>query len=132
VNHDIPGEIMAPAAIATETATLPTETQQIMPPTPPPPGDVPLPVAGRTWSHPATTVHGTEWFKYDHATRLPINGPLMERGFAIKTLMGNMITRNSHQNRKWSRLTYFLFMFPPNKLLLIEELTNENMDKENK
>jgi hypothetical protein len=63
---------------------------------------------------------------------LPINGPLMERDFAIKTPIGDTITRSSDKNGVRSKLDYFLLMFPPSQLTLITTLTSEQLIKDNK
>eukprot|EP00978_Attheya_sp_CCMP212_P020223 scaffold57618_cov57-Attheya_sp.AAC.1 len=63
---------------------------------------------------------------------LPMNGPIMERDFAIKTPIGDTITRSSDKNGIRSRLDYFLLMFPPSELTLITTLTSEELIKDKK
>jgi hypothetical protein len=69
--------------------------------------------------NPVVTVHGTDWFKNDAATKLPMNGPMSNRDFAIKTPIGDTITRSSDRNGTRSRLDYFMLMFPPAELTLV-------------
>jgi hypothetical protein len=93
-------------------------------------------IAGQRRKHnqfnPAVTVHGTNWFKNDAAMKLPMNGPVMDRDFAIKTPIGDTITRSSDKNGTRSRLDYFMLMFPPAELTLITQLTSEALVKDRK
>ena len=75
--------------------------------------DTPLPEV-------AATVHDQEWFVDDPATKLPVNGNYHSHNWAVKTRMGYML---GHQN-SYSRLEYFLMLFPPEQLQLILQLTN--------
>jgi hypothetical protein len=95
-------------------------------------------VAGQGCTHhvnPGVIVHGTDWFKNDAATLLPVNGPMIvEHDFAINTPIGNTITCSSNNNGTQSRLVdyFMLIMFPPAELTLITTLTLEELIKDGK
>lgn len=101
------------------------------------PPAVPGSPASRTRSRlatrsPVAAVHGANWYKDDNATRLPMNGPMVDTDFTIKTSMGDNIGRCSDRNHRWSRLEYFIFMFPPAQLNLMVNEANVQLEKENK
>jgi hypothetical protein len=60
-----------------------------------------------------------------------VNGPIVEQDFAIKTPIGETITRLSDRNGNKSRLDYFMLMFAPSELTLINTLTSEQLVKDN-
>jgi hypothetical protein len=120
-----PAAVGAPTVSTTQTAA----TQPLSPPRVPPARFV----AGRRRRNdfnPVVTVHGTDWFKNDAATKLPVNGPIMDRDFAIKTPIGDTITRSSDKNSIRSRLDYFMLIFPPAELTLITQLTSQALVKD--
>ena len=82
--------------------------------------DTPLPEA-------AATVHEQEWFVDDPATKLPVNGNYHSRNWAVKTRMGDMLGRGGDHQNSYSRLEYFLMLFPPQQLQLILQLTNNEL-----
>ena len=82
--------------------------------------DTPLPEA-------AATVHDQEWFVDDPATKLPVNGNYHSRNWAVKTRMGYMLGRGGDHQNSYSRLEYFLMLFPPEQLQLILQLTNNKL-----
>ena len=82
--------------------------------------DTPLPGA-------AATVHEQEWFVNDPATKLPVNGNYHSRNWAVKTRMGYMLGRGGDRQNSYSRLEYFLMLFPPQQLQLILQLTNNKL-----
>ena len=61
-----------------------------------------------------------------------MNGPMVDTDFTIKTSMGDNIGRCSDRNHRWSRLEYFIFMFPPAQLNLMVNEANVQLEKENK
>ena len=82
--------------------------------------DTPLPEA-------AATVHEQEWFVNDPATKLPVNGNYHCRNWAVKTRMGYMLGRGGDNQNSYSRLEYFLMLFPPQQRQLILQLTNNEL-----
>ena len=79
--------------------------------------DTPLPEV-------AAMVHDQEWLVDDPATKLPVNGNFHFHNWAIKTRMGYMLGRGGDHQNSYSRLEYFLMLFPPEQLQLILQLTN--------
>ena len=75
----------------------------------------------------AATVHEQEWFVDDPATKLPVNGNYHSRNWAVKTRMGYMLGRGGDHQNSYSRLEYFLMLFPPQQLQLILHLTNNEL-----
>ena len=82
--------------------------------------DTPLPEA-------AATVHDQEWFVDNPATKLPVNGNYHSHNSAVKTRMGYMLGRRGEHQNSYSRLEYFLMLFPPEQLQLILQLTNNEL-----
>ena len=82
--------------------------------------DTPLPEA-------AAMVHDQEWFVDDPATKLPVNGNYHFCNWAIKTRMGYMLGRGGDHQNSYSRLEYFLMLFPPEQLQLILQSTNNEL-----
>ena len=82
--------------------------------------DTPFPEA-------AATVHKQEWFVDDPATKLPVNGNYHSRNWAVKTRMGYMLGHGGDHQNSYSRLEYFLMLFPPQQLQLILQLTTMNL-----
>ena len=60
-----------------------------------------------------TNTHGHQWYQNDPATLLEINGPVPEREFVINSRKNLEFSRGSDIQRTYSRLDYFLTMFPP-------------------
>ena len=75
----------------------------------------------------AATVHDQEWFVDDAAARLSVNGNYHFRNWAIKTRMGYMLGCGGDHQNSYSRLEYFLMLFPPEQLQLILQLTNHEL-----
>ena len=73
------------------------------------------------------TAHDQEWFVDDAAARLPVNGNYHFRNWAVKTRMGYMLGRGGDHQNSYSRLEYFLMLFPPEQLQLILQLTNHEL-----
>ena len=59
------------------------------------------------------TAHDQEWFVDDAAARLPVNGNYHFRNWAVKTRMGYMLGRGGDHQNSYSRIEYFLMLFPP-------------------
>ena len=95
------------------------------PPTLPPGSPISTTRSRRRTNEPTVTIHGANWYKND----IPMNGPMMETDFIIKTLIGENITRNSDRNNRWSHLEYFLFMIPPKQLNLSVSKTKQQLEK---
>ena len=72
----------------------------------------------------AAMVHDQEWFVDDPTTKLPVNGNYHSGNWAIKTRMGYMLRQGGDHQNSYSRLEYFLMLFPPEQLQLILQLTN--------
>ena len=51
----------------------------------------------------ATEIDGAIWYKYERSVRIHINGLVSERDFSIWTPFGDVITRGSDRNHKYSR-----------------------------
>ena len=85
--------------------------------------DTPLP----QHTEAAATVHDQEWFVDDPAMKLPVNGNYHFCNWAIKTRMGYMIGQGGDHQNSYSRLEYFLMLFPPEQLQLILQLTNNEL-----
>ena len=73
------------------------------------------------------TAHDQEWFVDDTAARLPVNGNYHFRNWAVKTRMGYMLGRGGDHQNSYSRIEYFLMLFPPEQLQLILQLTNHEL-----
>ena len=72
-------------------------------------------------------VHEQEWFVDDPATKLPVNGNYHSRNWAVKTSMGYMLGRGGDHQNSYSRLEYFLMLFPPQQLQLILQLAKNKL-----
>ena len=103
-------------AVTRETPPLTTENNDTVIAN----NDTPLPEA-------AATVHDQEWFVDDPATKLPVNGNYHSCNWAVKTRMGYMLGRGGEHQNSYSRLEYFLMLFPPEQLQLILQLTNNKL-----
>ena len=75
----------------------------------------------------AATVHDQEWFVDDPAMKLPVNGNYHSDNWAVKTRMGYMLGHGGDHQNSYSRLGYFLMLFPPEQLQLIRQLTNNKL-----
>ena len=82
--------------------------------------DTPLPEV-------AATVHDQEWFVDDPAMKLPVNGNYHSHNWAVKTMMGYMLGQGGDHQNSYSRLEYFLMLFPPEQLQLILQLTKNEL-----
>jgi Transposase IS4 len=98
----------------------------VAPPVAPPPV---APVASPTA---VAVAHDYEWFQDDEATLQPMNGPVPFRGWGISTPAGDRIGEKGDVQLNYSRLDYFLFMFPPTQLTTTCSLTNEELLKHEK
>ena len=85
--------------------------------------DTPLP----QHTEAAATVNDQEWFVDDPATKLPVNGNYHFCNWAIKTRMGYMLRQGRDHQNSYSRLEYFLMLFPPEQLQLILQLTSNKL-----
>ena len=103
-------------AVARETPPLTTENNDTVIAN----NDTPLPEA-------AATDHKQEWFVDDPAMKLPVNGNYHSRNWAVKTRMGYMLGRGGDHQNSYSHLEYFLMLFPPEQLQLIQQLTNNEL-----
>ena len=74
-----------------------------------------------------TTVHETEWCEDDEATKLPVGGNVAFRDWKCKTANGDLLGAGSDINKKFSRLDYFLMMFPRKHIQTIMILTNRHL-----
>jgi hypothetical protein len=78
------------------------------------------------------TVHQTEWYVNEKKTRLDVNGHVYIRHFYIRTSVGDLIGQDSDNEVRFSRLEYFLLMFPPTQLTTMCWLTNTMLAQQNK
>jgi hypothetical protein len=82
--------------------------------------------------NPVATVHQTEWYVNERKTRLDVNGHFYIRHFHICTSVGDLIGQDSDNEVRFSRLEYFLLMFPPTQLTTMCWLTNTMLAQQNK
>jgi hypothetical protein len=82
--------------------------------------------------NPVATVHQTEWYVNERKTRLDVNGHVYIRHFHICTSVGDLIGQDSDNEVRFSRLEYFLLMFPPTQLTTMCWLTNTMLAQQNK
>ena len=89
--------------------------QNVPPPLPfPPPATLALPAP-----QVITTAHQTEWWEDPEATHMDIGGSVPQRDWIIRTVVGEKLGPGSDQGKSFSRLDYFLLMFPPDQLSTI-------------
>ncbi|EEC46364.1 predicted protein [Phaeodactylum tricornutum CCAP 1055/1] len=81
---------------------------------------------------PAAVAHGTKWYEDDEATLNDTNGSVPIKDFGISTPVGEVLGPNSDIGGKYSRLEYFLLMFPPKQLTTMCQLTNNALVQQNK
>jgi hypothetical protein len=81
---------------------------------------------------PIVTVHESEWFFDVAATRVSINNNVPFRSWGFRTSVGDVIGEESDLTRRFSRLEYFLFSFPPTQLREMVRLTNIELNKDGK
>ena len=103
-------------AVARETPPLTTQNNDTVIAN----NDTPLPEA-------AAIVHDQEWFVDDPATKLPVNGNYHSCNWAVKTRMGYMLGHGGDHQNSYSRLEYFLMLFPPQQLQLFLHLANNEL-----
>jgi hypothetical protein len=82
--------------------------------------------------NPVATVHQTEWYVNERKTQLDVNGHVYIRHFHIRTSVGDLIGQDSDNEVRFSRLEYFLLMFPPTQLTTMCWLTNTMLAQQNK
>jgi len=78
---------------------------------------------------PVQTAHGVDWFINDAASKLPMNGPVPYREWGVRTPVGDLLRKNSDTTRTFSRLDYFIFMFPQDLLGTMVNETNVHLSK---
>ncbi|EEC46907.1 predicted protein [Phaeodactylum tricornutum CCAP 1055/1] len=81
---------------------------------------------------PAAVAHGTKWYEDDEATLNGTNGSVPIKDFGISTPVGEVLGPNSDIGGKYSRLEYFLLMFPPKQLTTMCQLRNNALVQQNK
>jgi hypothetical protein len=94
------------------------ETQQNVPPPPPPPP---------RRERPTTTAHATAWYEDLEALQMSMGGNVAFREWSIRTVVGHSLGPGGDNRKSFSRLDYFLLMFPPDQLATIVTLTSENL-----
>jgi Transposase IS4 len=104
------------ATVLDTVMDTPPATMQLL--TPPPP---------TTTAGPTVTVHGVEWFSDQNATFRDINGTFHRRQWFQRNAVGDMLTTGSNLDKSMTRLQTFLLMFPPNYLVEIVNLTNQQL-----
>jgi hypothetical protein len=95
------------------------ELEELLPPPPPPP---PPPA-----HQPTTIAHQTAWYEDLQACQMSMGGNVAFRDWSIRTVVGHSLGPGSDPGNTFSRLDYFLLMFPPDQLLTIVTLTSENL-----
>jgi hypothetical protein len=78
------------------------------------------------------TVHQTEWYVNERKTQLDVSGHVYIRHFYIHTSVGDLIGQDSDNEVRFSRLKYFLLMFPLTQLTTMCWLTNSMLAQQNK
>jgi hypothetical protein len=76
--------------------------------------------------------HETKWYADEQATLIDINGSVQSKQFGINTPIGDLLGPDSDIDGKYSRLQYFLLMFPPNQLSAMCQQTNVQLAQQNK
>lgn len=76
---------------------------------------------------PTVTVNGVDWFKNQITTNCDVGGPLREFDYSIATAIGGTLSRKSDICMSYSRLDYFLMMFPPQELAHITAMTSHEL-----
>ena len=72
-------------------------------------------------------VHGVTWLEDDNLCKIPVNGIPTYRQWKLRLPSGNTLGERSDVQNMYSRLDYFLYMFPPDELLCISQLTNSEL-----
>jgi hypothetical protein len=104
------------------------ELEELLPPVPPAQAPAQAPA-----QHPPTTIaHETSWFEDQEACQMPMGGNVPFREWSIRTVIGHWLGPGSDIRKSFSRLDYFLLMFPPDELSDIVTLTSENLLSKNK
>ncbi len=81
---------------------------------------------------PAQVAHGTPWFEEKGRARHCINGIKPYKEWSITTAVGETISASDVERAsRYSRLDYFLMLFPGDQLLHTVRLTNEKLAKKN-
>jgi hypothetical protein len=80
---------------------------------------------------PAQVAHGTAWYVDNSAiTGTDLNGPIPSRKWYVEDQFGDRLSASSLEKGKcMSRLCFFLLMFPPDHLLKIVALTNNQLQQ---
>jgi hypothetical protein len=78
---------------------------------------------------PAAICHGVAWYQDDGRVLHDINGPFPIRQWCLRTPIDGQhgIQPGSDIQRRYSRLDYFLLMFPPEQLTLMHRLMNQKI-----
>jgi hypothetical protein len=98
------------------------ELENLLPPPPPPPAPPALPT-----HQPTTTAHTTAWYEDLEACQMSMGGNVAFREWSIRTVIGDSLGPGGDVGKSFSRLDYFLLMFPPEQLAMIVALTSENL-----
>ena len=81
---------------------------------------------------PVVIVHGTKWFNDDRGTLRTLNSRHCNpSGFKMEDAMGNIFRKGDDKGQRFSRLEYFLMMFPPTQLQNMIRLSNISLLKAN-
>jgi hypothetical protein len=127
-----PGQAAAPpAALTPPTNTPAPPVPPENAPRPPPliaqPIDLMAPAAVPDVPQPIARPHGFDWFINEPVTNRPVNGNIPRKAWRVTNAMGDRFLFQSHPEKRYSRLDYFLLMFPPSELQLILRLTNSQL-----
>jgi len=87
------------------------------------------PLAQHTAPTAASINHGVSWFS--NIPEGDTNGPHSTRSWSVHTAAGETFREGSDPSKSFSRLDYFLIMFPIKELNHIVALTNENLRHRN-
>jgi hypothetical protein len=132
---ELPAPLEEPTAMAAPT-NPPSPPAPPGPTEPPPPAaptlttltEVPTPPEQpTTMTAPIATPHGFNWFIDEPVANRPINGNVPRKVWRVTNGMGDRFSFGSDTENRYSRLDYFLLMFPPLELQLILRLTNSQL-----
>ena len=138
---DIPTEPVVDAIVpVTESPVQEVGVLVVRPPTPPtcPPNEdtdtedsLEANAPTRIVVPPVLYEDGVIWEEDNEKVLMDQNGPLAERRWSLKTCTGDILTAGCELGKIMSRLDYFLLMFPPQQMLAIVRLTNNNLREKN-
>ena len=130
--------VLSPGQAATPPAALTAPTNPSAPPAPPENAPQPPPIIAQPINlmapaavpddvlpqQPVARPHGFDWFINEPAVYRPVNGNVPRKAWRVTNALGDRFSLGSDTENRYSRVDYFLLMFPPAELQLILRLTN--------